>query len=297
MSGSSFTLCSWYFPLWEPIPLRQKAAKTPAYSSLWASCPWLEERQQVYALLCGVSLLPKRQSWPHLSPALVPGFSAFSGPTSPQTASSCPFPASYWWPAFTAQRRPKPLEGSPQPLSRPLLCALPQSPLPLVPERDLRPGSPSPLSVLNTPATLPSPLQPSTATQTWSYFFSLKDNDPLLAHFPPSCCPISPPLCSPVLEKLRVILWENETARLGPARRWPLAWGVSQQEVPTRNTVLPRKTNQQDSGGARRRRRRPTSQSPSHWNPSWLRDARATRKDPEADYRPSEVMGRRQPGN
>ena len=27
----------------------------------------------------------------------------------------------------------------------------------------------------------------------------------------------------------------------------------------------------------------PTSQNPSHWNPSWLRDVFATRKDPKSD--------------
>ena len=35
----------------------------------------------------------------------------------------------------------------------------------------------------------------------------------------------------------------------------------------------------------------PTSQNPSCWNPSWLSDMRATRKDPES------VIGQRQPGN
>ena len=56
--------------------------------------------------------------------------------------------------------------------------------------------------------------------------------------------------------------------------------------VPIRNAVQLQRTNQENPGGAERRRTRyvlPTSQKPSRWNPSWLRDARATREDPESD--------------
>ena len=46
--------------------------------------------------------------------------------------------------------------------------------------------------------------------------------------------------------------------------------------------------------GFRRERRWPTSQSPSHCNPSWVRDTRTTRKDPNSDYGPIKMIGHRQ---
>ena len=54
-----------------------------------------------------------------------------------------------------------------------------------------------------------------------------------------------------------------------------------------KNAVLPRKANQENSGGAERRREETTC--PANLpetltlDPSWLRDARATGKDPESD--------------
>ena len=82
-----------------------------------------------------------------------------------------------------------------------------------------------------------------------------------------------------------------------PAMVRPLTWPVSQQKVPIRNMVLLLKASLGNSGGVKRGRRWPTSQSPSHQNPSWLRDVHAIWKEPESDYGPSKVAGQRQPGN
>ena len=68
---------------------------------------------------------------------------------------------------------------------------------------------------------------------------------------------------------------------------------LSQQEVLIRNMVLPPKTNRENLRGAKRERRWPTSQSSLLWNPSWLLDAHATRKDPESDYGPRKMTGQR----
>ena len=77
--------------------------------------------------------------------------------------------------------------------------------------------------------------------------------------------------------------------------------GPSQQEVPVRNMVLPPKTGRVWEGPEGERRCHNivllTSHNPSHWNPCWLRDAWATRKDPEIKYGPSKMTGQRQPGN
>ena len=70
----------------------------------------------------------------------------------------------------------------------------------------------------------------------------------------------------------------------------PLAQAVSQKEVPIRHMVLRPKTNWENSGVAKRGRRLPVSQSPSPWNPPWLRDSCATRKDPESDYGVSKMI-------
>ena len=85
-----------------------------------------------------------------------------------------------------------------------------------------------------------------------------------------------------------------------------LAWVVSQQEVDKEHDAAKWKTNQENWGGIKRREdilahsmsRKtnpeefergqkeayvlPTSQKPSCWTPSWLRDEHTTRKDPES---------------
>ena len=79
----------------------------------------------------------------------------------------------------------------------------------------------------------------------------------------------------------------TKTSHLGQAQWYLLAWIVSQQEVPVKNSVLLPKTNLENlgrpKGGGRRWCVLPTVQKPSHWNPSWLRDAQATRKDSESE--------------
>ena len=57
-----------------------------------------------------------------------------------------------------------------------------------------------------------------------------------------------------------------------------------------RDVVLLPTTHQENLGEAERREETPaysivlpTSQNPSRWNPSWLRDACASRKDPKSD--------------
>ena len=52
-------------------------------------------------------------------------------------------------------------------------------------------------------------------------------------------------------------LFHNRGSHLGGAKK--------KEEMPAHNIVLP------------------TSQNSSHWNPYWLKDACATRKDPESD--------------
>ena len=65
--------------------------------------------------------------------------------------------------------------------------------------------------------------------------------------------------------------------------------------------VLPPKTGRVWEGPKGERRCHntvlPTSHNPSHWNSCWLRDAWATRKDPEIKYGSSKMTGQRQPGN
>ena len=70
----------------------------------------------------------------------------------------------------------------------------------------------------------------------------------------------------------------------------PLAWVTLQQEILVRNVELtsycpPEKfgKGQKERGNARQHAL-PTSQIPSCWNPSWLSDAQATRKDPEPEW-------------
>ena len=79
----------------------------------------------------------------------------------------------------------------------------------------------------------------------------------------------------------------TKTSYLAQAQWYLLAWIVSQLEVPIKNSVLLPKTNLENLGGPKGGGRRwcvlPTVQKPSHCNPSWLRDAQATRKDSESD--------------
>ena len=66
--------------------------------------------------------------------------------------------------------------------------------------------------------------------------------------------------------------------------------------------VLQLETNWENSGGAAGREDTspyvlPTLQNPSCWNPSLLRDARATSKDPESYQTWARVTGQKEPGN
>ena len=47
--------------------------------------------------------------------------------------------------------------------------------------------------------------------------------------------------------------------------------------------------------GSKRERSQASSQSPSCWTLSWLRDVCATRKDPESDYGPSKITDQDNP--
>ena len=69
------------------------------------------------------------------------------------------------------------------------------------------------------------------------------------------------------------------------ARWWyPLAWVISQQEVPIKNKVLLSKTNQENSGEPERREEMTSLQNPSYRDPSWLREAHTTKKDLEWEW-------------
>ena len=67
----------------------------------------------------------------------------------------------------------------------------------------------------------------------------------------------------------------TKASHLGQAQWYLLAWIVSQQEVPIKNSVLLPKTNLENLGGPKGGGRRwcvlPTVQRSSHWNPSCLR--------------------------
>ena len=145
-SGSSFTLYSRYFPFWDPISMTgksppgvrqfmgsqsrtwrsdlttERAARTPACSSLWASCAGREASGKAAGARIPCA---KQQPRPHLRPDFVPGLSAFPGSTVPPTSGSSPFPASDRFP--TARRRQKPLREAPRPFPNPSseLCLSP----------------------------------------------------------------------------------------------------------------------------------------------------------------------------
>ena len=89
----------------------------------------------------------------------------------------------------------------------------------------------------------------------------------------------------------------TETTHPWPRTTVTACMSYLKQEVLVRNTELTsyhhlkefRKG--QKEGGIASSYVQPTSQNPPHWNPSWLSNARATRKDPES------VIGQRQAGN
>ena len=210
-SGSSFTLYSRYFPFWGPISMTgksppgvlqfmgsqsrtwrsdlttERAARTPACSSLWASCAGWEAAGKAAGARIPCA---KQQPRPHLRPDFFPGLSAFPGSTVPPTSGSSPFPASDQFPTAGGGRSHWGKLRGPSPT--PLLSSA-SVPVPLVLEPDILIGSNFPLSVLHTPVTLPSPfLSPAYKHHLTSSVF--KKQYPSQPHFPPKRCPISPSL-------------------------------------------------------------------------------------------------------
>ena len=81
-----------------------------------------------------------------------------------------------------------------------------------------------------------------------------------------------------------------ETTHPGQAPQLPCAWGILQQEVLVRNAELTSHHQPEEFGKGQKERGDassyvlPTSQNPSHWNPSWLSDTHTARKDRESEW-------------
>ena len=81
----------------------------------------------------------------------------------------------------------------------------------------------------------------------------------------------------------------TETTHLGQALL-PLEWVILEQEVLVRNDELTSYHKPEEFRKSQKENGNPSpyflpiSQNPSHWNPSWLSNACATRKDPESEW-------------
>ena len=83
------------------------------------------------------------------------------------------------------------------------------------------------------------------------------------------------------------VIWLTETTHPSQAPEESLSWVILQQKVLVRNRELTRHHQLEEFGKAQKDiipNVLPTFQNPPRWNPSWLSNARTTRKDPESEW-------------